>query len=641
MITSRLATIFQQHGAVPLKSPLLRPRDVASERSSLGGPAEVLNRRGVPLNLPEDLTASFARAVGRGGQSASNLKRYDIDRVYHKAMAGGHPKESLEASFDIVQDDANIKGYCLECEAILSVSQSLAQLEIPSSALPFGARTPMWYLRLTHTRLADAILEVCGVKDEPTKRHCLRLFTDVMAPAPVSLVQYLNPERRRRSNSHDTTHLSRRERLEKFFSDTEGLPKNTVSRLRSFVTKCMPLPVHVIDAIRVLKSAMASFGHTADDNETDTRSMKRLEEIFKITKHLESLITTMQSVGLTPLIDSPSIESGHGINKPLFISLDLGFYQKRKHFHGQTLFQCIAIPSNYFDQDLLLEEDHETNDHLLSSSGRGIKIAEGGRYDDLVRRSRPPGNFGSALFNTYITAPIPKCVGVKFAVGRLVELVYLECTIAKSVAIDSYDSFRGSSQETRYGIDTIRGSLGHPLNLMPPPTQCIVASVHGLDSSTAHDRFVVASKLWTEGISCEYLAQSGVLASLLKHQREETLGAGTSVRRFSILFFVCLATTSLISICLPLSDAQHQDWSLAELCGVCAIMKVCHRYDYHLGCFLRSGFLNSPLFPFKKDPLRCNRPITLAEGQRIRSVSFCSSPWSAGHFQQQRTIGIA
>ena len=50
--------------------------------------------------LPEGLTASFVRAIGRGGTATSNIKRYDIDRVYHKSLARGHPRESVEASFD-------------------------------------------------------------------------------------------------------------------------------------------------------------------------------------------------------------------------------------------------------------------------------------------------------------------------------------------------------------------------------------------------------------------------------------------------------------------------------------------------------------------------------------------------------------
>jgi translation initiation factor 2-alpha kinase 4 len=104
-ICDGLRTIFVEHGAVHLKSPLLRPRPSNTNETTVGGPAEVINSRGTILLLPEDLTVSFARSLGRGGAATSNLKRYDFDRVYHKSLVGGHPRESLEASFDIVHDD--------------------------------------------------------------------------------------------------------------------------------------------------------------------------------------------------------------------------------------------------------------------------------------------------------------------------------------------------------------------------------------------------------------------------------------------------------------------------------------------------------------------------------------------------------
>ena len=48
---------------------------------------------------------SPARSVSRGGSATSHLKRYDIDKVFHKSLIGGHPRETLEASFDIVHED--------------------------------------------------------------------------------------------------------------------------------------------------------------------------------------------------------------------------------------------------------------------------------------------------------------------------------------------------------------------------------------------------------------------------------------------------------------------------------------------------------------------------------------------------------
>lgn len=57
-VCKSLESIFQNHGAVRLNAPLLRPR-IGATKSSLGGPAEVINSRGAVLLLPEDLTAAF------------------------------------------------------------------------------------------------------------------------------------------------------------------------------------------------------------------------------------------------------------------------------------------------------------------------------------------------------------------------------------------------------------------------------------------------------------------------------------------------------------------------------------------------------------------------------------------------------
>lgn len=63
-ISHHLKTIFRMHGAVRLRSPLLRPNRFASEtNSSIGGPAEFLSKRGFCVILPEDLTAPFGTSL--------------------------------------------------------------------------------------------------------------------------------------------------------------------------------------------------------------------------------------------------------------------------------------------------------------------------------------------------------------------------------------------------------------------------------------------------------------------------------------------------------------------------------------------------------------------------------------------------
>jgi hypothetical protein len=58
-VCESLKVIFEKHGAVRLRSPLLRPRPQSCTETIFGGPAELVNSRGAILVLPEDLTAPF------------------------------------------------------------------------------------------------------------------------------------------------------------------------------------------------------------------------------------------------------------------------------------------------------------------------------------------------------------------------------------------------------------------------------------------------------------------------------------------------------------------------------------------------------------------------------------------------------
>jgi hypothetical protein len=144
--------------------------------------------------------------------------------------------------------------------------------------------------------------------------------------------------------------------------------------------------------------------------------------------------------------------------------------------------------------------------------------------------------FFSKTFDDYGT----QCVGVRFSIGKLVELVYLD---AMRCGTNNTGGGGGSVSDTtklsldRHGMDVLRASLGHPFTMMSNHPLSIVSSVHGLDAASSAERFVVASRLWTDGISAEYLAQSGVMASLLTQHREEAHGSGTSVSGISFIIY--------------------------------------------------------------------------------------------------------
>ena len=120
-------------------------------------------------------------------------------------------------------------------------------------------------------------------------------------------------------------------------------------------------------------------------------------------------------------------------------------------------------------------------------------------------------------------------MGVRFAVGKLVELAYIDATLAHQNEKEIAEMTQKFSLE-RQGIDFLRRSLGHPLK-MSSTVRCVVASPNGMDSSSSSERFLVAARLWAEGVSAEYLPQSGVMLSILKRLKEESNRDGTeSVR---------------------------------------------------------------------------------------------------------------
>lgn len=64
---------------------------------------------------------------------------------------------------------------------------------------------------------------------------------------------------------------------------------------------------------------------------------------------------------------------------------------------------------------------------------------------------------------------------------------------------------------------------------MQSSIRCIVVGVNALEAADSAERFIVASRLWAEGIAAEYMAQSGVISSVIKENRDEVHGGGTSV----------------------------------------------------------------------------------------------------------------
>lgn len=152
-----------------------------------------------------------------------------------------------------------------------------------------------------------------------------------------------------------------------------------------------------------------------------------------------------------------------------------------------------------------------------------------------MRIFRPPGNFGSVQLASYTAASVPICMGVRFFIGRMVERIY------KDACFDA-SSHQLSIRQGRSFLDGVRRSIGHPF--LDSPIQCIVTSENGFDLATFCERASVASKLWSDGIKCEYLRNS-----------------------------LCY-TISILEHFMSDSKATPHEWSVDMICGIAAILNI-------------------------------------------------------------------
>lgn len=68
----------------------------------------MLNKSGIPVYLPYELTTPFLRHVCR--KKVKNMKRYTISNVYIKRSDEVHPEQVTECNYDIVYENS-VKQY--------------------------------------------------------------------------------------------------------------------------------------------------------------------------------------------------------------------------------------------------------------------------------------------------------------------------------------------------------------------------------------------------------------------------------------------------------------------------------------------------------------------------------------------------
>ena len=377
-------------------------------------------------------------------------------------------------------------------------------------------------MRLTHTKLADSILDLCGVPlKEDLRKQCFQMFTRFCSCSPGEVYCLVNKKSRKYKDKH-----SRSKSMESTcdldscienLTSNHNLPPESASRLRTFLSGCLPLTCKIENCLNSFQASTNKLKAIDIQREMDSKRSRRYADIAKHIGLLRRLIQAMRAMGILPLIDvlaankTKSPQGDSRVSLPVFISIDFGLRQRRRHMHGQIFFQAVILPEDYFID--VIDTNFEDNETLLSAQGVGVKVAEGGRFDDLVRKFRPPGNFGSVRFDHYTAAPIPVAIGVRFLIGNLIERVYVNtrghaCWNNLSEWINSL----GTRISNKMTADTFKNSLA------PNTVKCVIASVNGMDNVSAmEERALVASHLWLSGISAEYIQNSSVFMRMLNH----------------------------------------------------------------------------------------------------------------------------
>eukprot|EP00898_Chlorokybus_atmophyticus_P003003 jgi/Chlat1/3703/Chrsp251S03860 len=140
-----LEETFRRHGALPLAS---RHIDRLHECHRLHADAvRVLDQSGTVLGLRYEMREAFAKHVVES--QTTNLKRYEVSKVYRRGIGRGRPKDYFQADFDII-----------------GLGRALADAEVLKTATDVLNDFPEmgeYEIRLNHRAVLDAVWEWSGV----------------------------------------------------------------------------------------------------------------------------------------------------------------------------------------------------------------------------------------------------------------------------------------------------------------------------------------------------------------------------------------------------------------------------------------------------------------------------------------------
>jgi len=126
---------------------------------------ELMDENGALLQIPYDLTYSFARHIS--SSKLTNMRRYTVGKVFRKNPAGGQPRDIYECDFDIVGPSQH---------RVVHVTETI---RVMIEALnDFAPEIGPCIIRVNNYRILDSILSNVTPSDEVQEkvRRALGLY---------------------------------------------------------------------------------------------------------------------------------------------------------------------------------------------------------------------------------------------------------------------------------------------------------------------------------------------------------------------------------------------------------------------------------------------------------------------------------
>ncbi len=177
--------VFERVGFLPLESPALEHLDVL-----LGAGSEETNKdlfrletpEGEPIALRFDLTVPFARLLAQyPDKLKAPVRRYAVGPVWRADKPGpGRFRQFTQFDADV----AGARTVAVDGEIIAIMCQIMTELGAPS-----------FRVLINNRKLIDALLDDCGISDEPRQKHVLRVIDKLQKVGMENIRLELGPGR--------------------------------------------------------------------------------------------------------------------------------------------------------------------------------------------------------------------------------------------------------------------------------------------------------------------------------------------------------------------------------------------------------------------------------------------------------------